>query len=67
MGQADTEPLKEARIFIQKLEMLQELCINNPDRVIDLDEKKKKDVDKDEEDEDKKNEELEFLNISELQ
>ena len=63
MGKADNRTaLKQSRIFITKLEMLTDLSIHKPDRVIDIDDKKKK---KDEDDGD--NEEDEFLNISELQ
>jgi len=42
MGKTDKECLKKAMIFIQKLEMLSDLCIDNPSRVIELDDKKKK-------------------------
>ena len=42
--------------------MLTDLCIYNPKRVIDTDDKKKKKGDEDEEEED----EFEFLNLSEL-
>jgi hypothetical protein len=51
------EPLVSSRHFITKLEMLSELCIYNPDRIIDTDEKK---GDEDGQDAD------EFLNLSEL-
>lgn len=50
------EPLVASRQFITKLEMLSELCIYNPDRIIDTDEKKGGDDE----------EENEFLNLSEL-
>ena len=65
MGKADDKKtLKKSRQFITKLEMLTDLSVHNPDRVIDFDDKKKKsDID----DEDNENgEEDEFLNISEL-
>jgi len=42
--------------------MLTDLCIYNPKRVIDVDDKKKKKDDEEDEDED----EFEFLNLSEL-
>ena len=56
------DKLKQARKFIDKLEMLTDLCIYNPKRVIDVDDKKKKKQDEEEEEED----EHEFLNLSEL-
>ena len=42
IGQTDLSCLKKARFFIDKLEMLTDLCIYRPNRVIDVDEKKKK-------------------------
>jgi hypothetical protein len=42
MGKNDEESLRKSCIFISKLEMLSELCVVNPDRVIDLEDKKKK-------------------------
>ena len=46
--------------------MLTDLCIYNPDRVIDIEEKKPKNPDEQEE-QDENGEENEFLNLSELQ
>jgi len=42
MGCDDTESLKKAKKFIANLELLTELCIDNPERVIDIDDKKAK-------------------------
>ena len=66
MGIADDrKSLKKSRQFINKLEMLTDLTMFNPDRVIDFDDKKKKkDIDEEEEGD---GAEDEFLNISELQ
>jgi hypothetical protein len=44
--------LIRARDFIDKLEMLTELCVYRPNRVLDLDDKKKKKENKDDDDED---------------
>lgn len=65
MGKADDKKtLKKSRQFITKLEMLTDLSVHNPDRVIDFDDKKKKsDID---EGDNENGEEDEFLNISEL-
>ena len=65
IGQTDLSCLKKARFFIDKLEMLTDLCIYRPNRVIDVDEKKKKKHD-DEDDEEEKDE-FEFLNLTDLQ
>ena len=46
--------------------MLTDLCIYNPARVIDIEEKKPKNPDEQEE-QDENGEENEFLNLSELQ
>jgi hypothetical protein len=56
------EPLVASRHFITKLEMLSELCIYNPDRIVDTEEKKGGDGDGDGDGQDAD----EFLNISEL-
>ena len=68
MGQNDEECLRKACIFISKLEMLTELCVYNPDRVIDLDGDKKKKKKNDLLDEDQvveaEEDEFEFLNTS---
>jgi hypothetical protein len=48
MGDADRDNLKIARWFIEKLEMLTELCVWVENRVFDVEEKKKKDDDEDE-------------------
>lgn len=42
MGIPKREELKKARLFIDKLEMLTDLCIYRPNRVIEIDDKKKK-------------------------
>ena len=47
--------------------MLTDLCIYNPDRVIDIEEKKEKNIDEIGEEGDENGEENEFLNLSELQ
>ena len=61
IGDTAQENLKRARQFIVILEMLTDLCVYNPKRVIETDDKKKKkDDDEDEEDE------FEFLNLTEL-
>lgn len=64
IGQTDLGCLKKARTFIDKLEMLTDLCIYRPNRVIDIDDKKKKKTD-DDDDEDEKDE-FEFLNLTDL-
>jgi hypothetical protein len=65
IGQTDLSCLKKARFFIDKLEMLTDLCIYRPNRVIDVDEKKKKKHDDDDDEEEK--DEFEFLNLTDLQ
>jgi len=65
IGLSDTKNLIKARRFIDGLEMLTDLCIYKPNRVVDVDDKKKKKKD-DDEDEDAENEQHEFLNLSEL-
>ena len=67
MGMKQKENLKKARIFIDKLNFITDLCVYRQHRVIDIDEGKKKKHDDDlmemeNEDED----ELEFLNLTEL-
>jgi hypothetical protein len=52
IGISDTPSLKKARIFIDNLEMLTDLCIYRPNRVVDYDEKKKKKSDDQENEED---------------
>lgn len=47
---SDRDQLKRARWFIEKLEMLTDLCVWVENRVIDLDEKKKKNEDEDDDD-----------------
>lgn len=64
MGSVEDENLKKSRQFIDNLEMLTDLCIYRPNRVIDTDDKKKK---KPEEDDDEGDEdEFAFLNLTEL-
>ena len=68
LGLTEEDALRNAVIFIQKLEMLQDLCIYKPDRVFDADDKKKKPTEDGEEqaeleEEDNQNEKFEFLNI----
>lgn len=60
--------MRNAVIFIQKLEMLQDLCVFKPDRVFDADDKKKKPAEDGEEllDEEENNEKFEFLNIAQM-
>lgn len=62
----DDECLKRARIFIRRLEKLTELCIFNPNRKLDIDDKKKKVDDDDAEEGDENKEEFDYLNLSEL-
>lgn len=64
IGSVDTKNLKKARNFITKIEMLTDLCVHRPNRIIDVEDKKKKKKDDEEENED--NDEFEFLNLSEL-
>ena len=64
IGIDEIPELKRARLFIDKLEMLTDLCIYRPNRVIDVDDKKKKKNDDDDEEEDK--DECDFLNLTEL-
>ena len=47
MGKPMSDKLKKALLFIQKLEMLTDLCIDFPNRVIEFDVKKKKKKDDD--------------------
>jgi hypothetical protein len=64
IGITEKDKLKKSRIFIDKLEMLTDLCVYKPNRVIDFDDKKKK---KDEDDEEEQqDDEFEFLNLTEL-
>ena len=58
-GDEGAEPLVTSRQFIKRLEMLTELCIYNPDRIVDNDQAKKGNDGNDEE-------ANEFLNLSEL-
>lgn len=68
MGNPEKDYLKKARQFIRKLEMMTELCVYNPERVIDTDDKKKKEGDEeaDEEEADNNGDQFEFLNLTEL-
>ena len=61
MGVTENDGLKKSRNFITQLEMLTDLCVFNPDRIVDFDVKKKKKNDFEAEDE-----EEDFLNITEL-
>lgn len=64
MGKVEDDNLKKSRQFIDNLEMLTDLCIYRPNRVIDTEDKKKK---KPEEDDDEGDEdEFAFLNLTEL-
>ena len=49
IGNVEPQCLKKARAFITKLEMLTDLCISRPNRVVDVDDKKKKKKGDDEE------------------
>jgi len=62
----DEELLTRARQFIRRLEKITELCVFNPDRKLDLDDKKKKKNDDDEEDEEGGKDQFEYLNLTEL-
>ena len=53
------EPLVTSRNFIKRLEMLTELCVYNPDRIVDKEEKKKEGAGDEDED-------AAFLNLTEL-
>jgi len=67
IGIPEREKLKQARLFIDKLEMLSDLCIYKPNRVIDIDDKKdKKKQDEDIDNDDDAEDEFEFLNLTEL-
>lgn len=69
MGIVETTHLTQANIFVRRIEKLTELCIYNPDRKIETDDKKKNDDDDDagEDGEGANKEEFaEFLNLSEL-
>jgi len=65
MGLPEVANLKKARQFIDKLEMLTDLCIFRPNRVIDIDDKNKKKEDLGD-DEDGDEDEFEFHNLTEL-
>ena len=58
-GDEGAEPLVTSRQFIKRLVMLTELCVYNPDRIVDNDQAKKGNDGNDEE-------ANEFLNLSEL-
>ena len=60
--------MTQARIFIRRIEKLTELCIYNPDRKIETDDKKKNEDDEEVKSEqgDKKEEFGEYLNLTEL-
>lgn len=67
MGSSVREKLKKSMEFIEKLEMLTDLCVYRQNRVIEIDDKKKKkkgDMGDIIEEEDK--EEFEFLNLTQL-
>lgn len=65
IGQTDDEKkLRSSRAFIDQLEMLTELCLYNPQRVIEVEQKKNDDDLLEEEEE--KNDVFEFLNLTEL-
>ena len=67
MGVPGRESLKKARFFIDKLEMLTDLCVYRPNRVIDIDDKKKKkDEDLAPDDDEEGDDAFEFLNLTEL-
>jgi hypothetical protein len=66
IGNPDRDKLKIARMFIDKLEMLTDLCIYRPNRVIDIDDKKKKKDDDILDNEEDQEDEFEFLNLTEL-
>jgi len=67
MGIEGRDSLKKARLFIDKLEMLTDLCVYRPNRVIDVDDKKKKkDEDLVADEEEEGNDAFEFLNLTEL-
>ena len=71
LGIAETEALRTAMIFINKLEMLTDLCIHIPDRVFDTDDKKKNGSDSedeaaDEDEEEGNKEKFAFLNVDML-
>lgn len=60
LGRDDTASLRIANKFMNELTFMTDLCLYNPDRVIDFEEKKKNDDDAEEEQEE------EFVNVSEL-
>ena len=64
IGNTQNKNLIKARRFIDGIEMLTDLCIYKPNRIIDIDDKKKKKKNDDEDEEEEDNHE--FLNLSEL-
>ena len=48
MGKTDQPSLKRARLFIDKIDLLTDLCVYRANRVIDTDDKKKKKLNEDE-------------------
>ena len=67
MGIVELEQLKQASIFIRRIEKLTELCIYNPDRKIETNDKKKKDDDGDGDEKGDGDKEFDtYLNTSEL-
>ena len=66
IGNQDRDKLKQARVFNDKLDQMSELCIYNPNRVFDIDDKKKKRKDDDFDVEEDLEDEFEFLNLTEL-
>ena len=62
----DEELLTRARLFIRRLEKITELCVYNPERKLDLDDKKKKKDDDDDEGEEGGKDQFEYLNLTEL-
>lgn len=67
IGKTDRKHLKKARLFIDKLEMLTDLCVYRTNRVIDVEDKKKKKNEDEMEEQEEKEDSLEFLNLTELQ
>ena len=69
MGKTEKENLKKAKVFIKNLEMLTDLCVFNPNRVIEVDDKKKKKKADDhvEGEDEGEEDEFEFMDLSEMQ
>lgn len=66
IGKTEKRHLRTARFFIDKLDMLTDLCVVRANRFIDLDDGKKKKKNDDGDEEEAEAEESGFLNLTEL-